>query len=149
VVRHLQRIIGKEILIHPLSEHWPALGAAYLMLKELQTDKPPTRVDLSRLLAEQGSLDYFYEPLQLPDSASQEIEIQEQYIHRPARTDHTAPVQVDIFRVPGEDPSGFYLGIDVGSTSTKALMLTGGGKPLCRLLYLYFRTAFESGAGPV
>jgi activator of 2-hydroxyglutaryl-CoA dehydratase len=39
VVRHLQRIIGKEILIHPLSEHWPALGAAYLMLKELQTDK--------------------------------------------------------------------------------------------------------------
>ena len=36
---------------------------------------------------------------------------------------------MDLWGAPGEDPSGFYLGIDVGSTSTKALMLTAGGKP--------------------
>jgi len=63
VVRHLQRIIGKEILIHPLSEHWPALGAAHLLQKELKAGKKAVSVDLSRLLGEQEILEYFFKRL--------------------------------------------------------------------------------------
>jgi len=129
VVRHLQRIIGKEILIHPLSEHWPALGAAHLLRKELQDGKKAASVDLGGRRIIKKKIEYFYEALQLPESTSQDIEIQEQYIHRPVRTDHTADIQVDLWGFHREDPSGFYLGIDVGSTSTKALLLTAGGKP--------------------
>ncbi len=37
VVRHLQRIMGKEITIHPQSHHFPAIGAAYLLLAEIES----------------------------------------------------------------------------------------------------------------
>ena len=129
VVRHLQRIIGKEILVHPLSEHWPALGAARLLWNEMQSGKKPVSVDLSSLLAEQGALEYFYEALQVPGSTQQEIVIKEQYIHHPSRTDHTADIQVDRFTLTKGGPMQFYLGIDVGSTSTKAVMLNTEGEP--------------------
>jgi len=129
VVRHLQRIIGKEILIHPLSEHWPALGAAYLLHKELMSGKKDLSVDLSRILAKQGTLEYFYDALQVPESTSQENEIHEQYIHHPVRTDHTADIEVDLFVVSDPWLPEFYLGIDVGSTSTKAVLLNISGEP--------------------
>jgi len=129
VVRHLQRIIGKEILIHSLSEYWPALGAAHLLHKELMSGKKDLSVDLSMILAEQGTLEYFYDALQVPEPASQENEIHDQYIHHPVKTDHTADIQVDLFEVPELWLPEFYLGIDVGSTSTKAVLLNISGEP--------------------
>jgi predicted CoA-substrate-specific enzyme activase len=129
VVRHLQRIIGKEIKVHPLSEQWPALGAAHLLHKELMSGKKDLSVDLSGILAEQGTLEYFYDALQVPESTSQENEIHEQYIHLPVKTDHTADIQVDLFAVSEPWLPEFYLGIDVGSTSTKAVLLNISGEP--------------------
>jgi len=129
VVRHLQRIIGKEIDIHPHSHHLPAIGAARLLWKELKEGKDPEPPDLTNVVAEQGTLEYFFEPLFPPEITAQEIIIQEHYIHHPTITDHTAGIQVDRFSLSTSKEMKFYLGIDVGSTSTKAVLLQENGEP--------------------
>ncbi|TFH23630.1 MAG: CoA activase, partial [Bacteroidia bacterium] len=123
VVRHLQRIIGKKIKVHPQSEHLPAIGAAQLLLKEIAGGKELPAPDLDEIIIRQGSLDYFYEALGDPSAISQEITIEEQYIYHPQRSDHTAHIQVDRFGMSDPGLPEFYLGIDVGSTSTKAVLL--------------------------
>ncbi|MCK4749985.1 MAG: hypothetical protein KAT15_23180, partial [Bacteroidales bacterium] len=128
VVRHLQRIIGKEIRIHPWSHHLPALGAAQLLRKEIQTGKEPTGIDPQQILVDHGALDYFFRPLNEPAAISQDNIVEEQYIHSPVRADHTMGVQVDRFKVSSPDLMEFYLGIDVGSTSTKAVLVNTQGE---------------------
>ena len=66
VIRHLQRIIGKEIGVHPHAHHLPAIGAARLLWKELEAGKNPLPIDLSSMVADHGALEYFYEPLMAP-----------------------------------------------------------------------------------
>jgi len=129
VVRHLQRIIGKEIAIHPLSEHLPAIGAAHLLLKEIEAGKELPAPDLSDIVVHQESLDYFYEALDHPAAVSQEITIEDQFFHQPKQTDHMARVQVDLFGMSDPGLPEYYLGIDVGSTSTKAVLLNTNGEP--------------------
>ncbi len=129
VVRHLQRIIGKEIRIHPHSHHLPAIGAARLLWKELDNDKNLSHIDLTNMVSDHGRLEYFYEPLQPSETTGQEHLIKEQYIHHPSVTDHTAGIQVDRFKLSSAEEMQFYLGIDVGSTSTKAVMLNTKGEP--------------------
>jgi predicted CoA-substrate-specific enzyme activase len=129
VVRHLQRIIGKEINIHPQAEHFPAIGAARLLWKDLAESQELQDIDLTDLVVDHGTLEYFYEPLQVPESSEQEINIEEQYTFTPSICDHTGTIQVDRFRLPENGKMQFHLGIDVGSTSTKAVMLHISGKP--------------------
>ncbi len=129
VVRHLQRIIGKEIRVHPQSHHLPAIGAARLLWKELEGGKAPAPPDLSNLLIDHGVLDYFYEPLSPTEVTGQDISIQENYTYHPSISDHTAGIQVDRFSLSYTMEMQFYLGIDVGSTSTKAVMLHRDGEP--------------------
>jgi predicted CoA-substrate-specific enzyme activase len=129
VVRHLQRFIGKEIRVHPHAHHLPAIGAARLLWKEISSMKSLPGIDLTNLLIEPGKLEYFYDPLQVPESSRPEIKIEEQYSHSPNITDHTGQIQVDRFKLSEPANMQFHLGIDVGSTSTKALMLNSSGEP--------------------
>jgi len=129
VVRHLQRIIGREISAHLLGHHFPALGAARLLWKKLQDGTPVQAPDLLHMMAEQKKLEYFYGPLQMPSRSRQELRIEQHYTYQPSHTDHTGEIQVDRFTLA--DPGGlrFHLGIDIGSTSTKAVMLHHSGIP--------------------
>ncbi len=129
VVRHLQRIIGKEIGVHPHSHHLPAMGAARLLWKELSGGQQAQVIDLTDLVADHGVLEYFYEPLFPPLAPHEEIVIDEQYRFQPAISDHTGEVQVDIFKASVNEVYQFHLGIDVGSTSTKAVLLSKEGAP--------------------
>jgi len=129
VVRHLQRIIGKEITVHPHSEHLPAIGAAHLLLKEKIAGKEFPVPDLSEIVIHNEALDYFYEALGDPAAVSQEIIIEENFFHRPLLSDHTSHIQVDLFGMSDPGLPEYYLGIDVGSTSTKAVLLNINGEP--------------------
>ncbi len=129
VVRHLQRIIGKEITVHPHSEHLAAIGAAHLLLKEITAGKEFPAPDLSDILVHNEALDYYYEALGDPAAVSQEITIGEKFFHQPKHSDHTASVQVDLFGMSDPGLPEYYLGIDVGSTSTKAVLLNINGEP--------------------
>ncbi len=65
VVGHLQRIIGKDIEVHPLSPQLPVLGAAHLLLKEIEGGRSMPAMDMSKILAEQGEKVYFFDALEV------------------------------------------------------------------------------------
>jgi len=128
-VRPLQRIIGKEIEVQPLSYLLPAIGAARLLWKNLEKDKSLRPIDLKNMVPDHGKLEYFYESLQSSEKAGQVNLIKDQYIHHPSVTDHTTGIQVDRFKLSSAKEMQFHLGIDVGSTSTKAVILNTKGEP--------------------
>ncbi|MEA3461774.1 MAG: acyl-CoA dehydratase activase, partial [Bacteroidota bacterium] len=127
VVRHLQRIIGKEIGVHPHAHHLPAIGAARLLWKELSEGKKLPAIDLSNMVVDYGALEYFYDALQVPEACNEDILIEEQYSYQPTISDHTGEIQVDRYELSSPGDMQFYLGIDVGSTSTKAVMMNTNG----------------------
>lgn len=129
VVRHLQRILGSGIGIHPQSHHLPAIGAALLLLEEEGHGNRPEGIDSGLILADRGTREYFFKPLVPATDVSCDVEIIEQRFHEPLQTDHTVAVQVDRFRVRNHGPDHFYLGIDVGSTSTKVVLVNIEGEP--------------------
>ncbi|MEN8155432.1 MAG: acyl-CoA dehydratase activase [Bacteroidota bacterium] len=135
VVRHLQRILGKEIGVHAQSHHMPALGAACLLLKELETGVATGGVDRLEILAEPKGKDHFFQPLQMPEGLVQDVKPIGQTVFQPVVSDHTVPVEVDRYQRPSgnQEPSAgrerYYLGIDVGSTSTKSILVSNSGEP--------------------
>jgi len=130
VVRHLQRIIRKELKIHPQSHLFPAIGAASLLLREVQVGnrKPGGRPE--KILRDNDKLHYYYDPLRKRSACSQDPGASGRYLHHPVMTDHVEMVQVERFKEPQRKRSRVYLGVDVGSTSTKALIVEASGKPL-------------------
>ncbi|MEN8226603.1 MAG: acyl-CoA dehydratase activase [Bacteroidota bacterium] len=130
VVRHLQRILGKEIKIHPHSHHLPAIGAAYLLLKKIEAGAEKFDLKTDSLLMDRGELEYFFEPLKKPGSAFGDIEITEHSVYFPVKTDHTLEVQIDRIGVLSPGTIQLYLGIDVGSTSTKAVLMNEDGEAI-------------------
>jgi predicted CoA-substrate-specific enzyme activase len=129
VVSHLQRIIGKEITIHPQSHLMPALGAATLLLEDENRDRT-SPITLDQILAPAETLTYFYEPLISTAPVTEDVSLSEQYLFTPARSDHTVNVQVDLYTELREGSISCFLGIDVGSTSTKAVLTDSAGEAL-------------------
>ena len=130
VAGHLRQIIGKDIEAHPLSPYLPVLGAAHLLLKEIQEGRSMAPVDMSKILAEQGEKEYFFEALELADSVSDMQGPAAQRDYKPVRASHDGRVQVDIYQDMTEGKRQFYFGIDVGSTSTKSVLIDADGRPV-------------------
>ena len=130
VVSHLQRLVGKEITVHPLSHLLPALGAATLLLEEDGKKDAGSETALDQVLAPAEKLTYFYEPLVSSSHASGEESISGHYLFTPSCADHPAEVQVDLYSDLKLGSVSCYLGIDVGSTSTKAVLTDSAGEAL-------------------
>ena len=130
VVRHLQRIVDKEIAVHPHSHLLPALGAAYLLLEEGPDSADRWGEGLDRILAPDEARTYFYEPLTPSPLSASDVPVLKQYRFTPVISDHTVEVQVDQFSKVTDKQLNCHLGIDVGSTSTKAVLLDLTGAPV-------------------
>ncbi|MFO7671154.1 MAG: acyl-CoA dehydratase activase [Bacteroidales bacterium] len=130
VLGHLQRILGKEIEVHPLSPQLPVIGAASLLLKEIREGRSMPAVDMGKILAEKGEKEYFFEPLESASGVSADGKPVHQRSFKPVVANHGGLVQVDIYRKPADWAKGLYLGIDVGSTSTKSVLIDGDGRPV-------------------
>ncbi len=129
VVSHLQRMIGKEIQVHPLSHLFPALGAARLFLED-GPYKDTVAADPEDILAPLSERQYYYGPLTGGGSGQSGGALPESYRYQPRFADHTMEVQVDLFGKPAKGEGEFHLGIDVGSTSTKAVWVDKAGDPV-------------------
>jgi len=129
VVGHLEKITGMKIHVYAHSHQFPVIGAARLVWKE-STGKHASPEPLSLdVLREKSSKVYFYEPLSLKGSAAHREVHGTGRPFRPVVADHPIPVQVERFGAGGMDHDRLFMGIDVGSTSTKAVLLTASGRP--------------------
>ncbi|MBE0583594.1 MAG: CoA activase, partial [Desulfofustis sp.] len=140
VVGHIAELTGCTITVPPHSHLAGAIGAALSLLEDLDEETPVAariRRDSRALFRSiQRQKSYHYQPLDLhlsvyPDfSGNRRYEFSEQL---------TIPVEVDIYG-DLEQPASWAvrLGIDIGSTSTKAVLVNSGGEVVAGF---YTRTA--------
>ncbi|SHH74166.1 acyl-CoA dehydratase activase [Desulfofustis glycolicus] len=139
VVEHIGALTGRTITVPPQSHLFGAIGAALSLLEDLDVEAiiPVVRhhnEPLFREITRQKS--YQYEPLDLrlssyPDfSGSRRYEFSKQLV---------TPVEVDIYGDLEQAAAWRVgLGIDIGSTSTKAVLVNGVGEVIAGF---YTRTA--------
>lgn len=133
VMNYLADVIGSPLVIPRFSAITGAIGCALTARSRVPDPARPLRFAAETLLKQRNQAKhYFFSPLFPRLSALPDFSAHPHYLSH--------DVEVDQYRLPehrGRLP--VYLGIDIGSTSTKAVVMAGGGED--RLLFgLYTRT---------
>ncbi len=125
VARHIQSITGMNIVTDEQSWLYGAVGAGLCLMEEIPrlTTRTITSLDdimLHKLLEKKQ----YYPPLSLKLSDYPDFESLHTYEYTGYDPADLYPVEVDIYKtlVPANTYE-VYLGIDIGSTSTKALLM--------------------------
>ncbi len=122
VVSHLENQLGCRFAVGERSHLYGALGAALCLLKEGVETEISVTEQLIDLRQEEKS--YYYEPLSIKLSKYPDFHKAESSLFSPAVTGFKIPVEVDVYTpIPANDTQETILGIDVGSTSTKAVLI--------------------------
>ncbi|MCK5154292.1 MAG: hypothetical protein KAQ93_08030, partial [Spirochaetales bacterium] len=136
VVSHLENIIGHKLEVHEYSHLFGAIGAVQLFLEEGQHHGSDFSID-SIHTVNNLKKEYFYEPLELKLSDYPDFDGLEHYDY--SLSNDISDVEVDIYQ---ELESGrtvcVFMGIDIGSTSTKAIIIDPDYIPIAGF---YTRTA--------
>jgi predicted CoA-substrate-specific enzyme activase len=127
VVRHVERLVGMDVVVNNRSHCYGAIGAGLLWLAEhpQTVDGSQERTDLRHLVREEeGTRRYHYEPLSPELPGYPNFTRHMRYRFPALRLSAENPVEVDVYEpLPAGSERSVYLGIDIGSTSTKAVLL--------------------------
>ena len=133
VVRHLKALIGSDLVVDPWAHLYGAQGAALLLQAQVrdagdEATSAPEPLDLERpeelLLENHDGRAYAHGPLDLDLSDYPDFRGVERLLFEPRVVREAVPVEVDIYRpVPLGTKHRMSLGLDIGSTSTKAVLL--------------------------
>ena len=129
VVKHLSLLVGQQILVDELSHIYGAYGAALLCQNE---NTENSRIDVSSLdeLFKESNKDrnYHYTALELKLSEYPDFNSIKQYTYHSEYFTGLPDVETDIYiRLEKEKTYPVYMGIDIGSTSTKATIIDLNG----------------------
>ncbi|RJQ42990.1 MAG: CoA activase [Nitrospiraceae bacterium] len=126
VARYIKSIIGIDIIADERSWLYGAIGAG-LNLIERSSLLNKVEIQSSDDILIQKPLEkkHYYEPLSLKLSAYPDFSSVEKYYYAAFEPGGLSPVEVDIYEdlVPSKKYE-VYLGIDIGSTSTKAVLMS-------------------------
>jgi len=132
VVRHLEDLLGTSFILHEYSHCLGAAGACYLWLneKEHHAVKKISSLDEVLLPDDQGK-NYFYPPLEIKLSGYPDFISEASWNFKTSVSSHSADVLVDQY-IPFTRGRKYqaWLGIDIGSTSTKAILTNTDRSPL-------------------
>jgi activator of 2-hydroxyglutaryl-CoA dehydratase len=142
VVRHVQKMVGIEMAVEKIP--YGAAGAALCLLDDMQgRDRYPKdflfqSVD-DIITRRQSRKRYYYEPLKLKLSSYPEFDGIERYESSAGDPAFGHPVEVEIYiETDSASRRDAFLGFDIGSTSTKAVLL---GQNRTVLAGFYTRTS--------
>lgn len=142
VVRHLASLLGCRFEVGKLPHLYGAIGAALCLLREQpgggQAGKERGRpAELLDILEEPKS--YYYQPLSLKLTDYPDFLAHDRRLFSPSVVPFSAPVEMDLYTTVGEGSRlDAVLGIDIGSTSTKAVLVDRTAEVLAGF---YTRTA--------
>jgi predicted CoA-substrate-specific enzyme activase len=122
VVRHLKDLIGAELVVDPWAHLYGALGAA-LLLRDEPGEPLVLAVPGDLILDPDPGRSYSFDPLdtELPDYPDFQGSARD--LFQPEVVRDAAPVEVDLYLEPPAGALRVFLGLDIGSTSTKAVLL--------------------------
>jgi predicted CoA-substrate-specific enzyme activase len=124
VIRHIENISGIQIIIDQYASVYGAIGAAI----SCTDSHNPVTIDLSNpddfLLPSKKQKKYLYPPLQLKLSEYPDFGMIKHYDYQSVCFPSLKSVETDLYSLPEKERSvHVFLGIDIGSTSTKAVLL--------------------------
>ncbi len=122
---HLEQVLHCPLLTHPLAPVFGAIGAA---LSIQERDDPSSPVIISPAGA--AAREYFFAPLDLTDSDGESPEGVNRSIFRKGHFSAAHPVEVEEYADAPGGEAVVHVGIDVGSTSTKAILIDAECEPL-------------------
>jgi predicted CoA-substrate-specific enzyme activase len=133
VRKYLERALNTEFLSHVDSHLFGAIGAALLFLSEKNKDRISVSIDTFEeiMIRENTQKEYFFQPLSLHLTSYPDFKNNESFSFKPVISLHTAKVETDIYSelVQGSAYE-VYAGIDIGSTSTKCIMIDKDRQPV-------------------
>jgi|WetSurSiteA1Bulk_404760.scaffolds.fasta_scaffold01592_2 predicted CoA-substrate-specific enzyme activase len=133
VVRmYLEKRLKTRFLTQRHGHLFGAIGAGLLVLRE-KGDLPVLKINTLTdiLIHDNGEKQYFHEPLSLKLSKYPDFSNERSYRFTPVVSLHPSEIEVDIYsELSNETDSKVYLGIDIGSTSTKAVLIDEFKKPV-------------------
>jgi predicted CoA-substrate-specific enzyme activase len=121
VIRHIRSMIGEDLLVHEQSHLFGAIGAALNLMEEPHPIKLISSDDV--LVAESRPKSYFYGPLELRLSHYPEFGRTKSHIFRSGDVRSFHDVEVDLYEDLRPGSYKVFLGVDIGSTSTKAVLV--------------------------
>ncbi len=133
VKSHLENLLGKNLETHEFSHLFSAIGAARLYIEDGRRDAEPAGIKAFKniLKEESGQKDYFHPPLSLKLSSYPEFVSEDAWTFVPEVSGHRGEVQTEIFNeLNANNLRACFLGIDIGSTSTKAIIIDNKDDPL-------------------
>ena len=139
VVNHIETLLGKKITVDPRAPFFGAIGAALSALAAGHKREKPILFTEDLFLPDAAVKTYFHDPLALTLSDYPDFANTERYDQSAGPAGDPSPVEVDLTEeLPLQGRCAAYLGIDVGSTSTKAVLIATAGAVLAGF---YTRTA--------
>jgi predicted CoA-substrate-specific enzyme activase len=133
VAEYIREMLQSELTVHPYSHLFGALGAGLLVLEGSGNNiGPKTLEDLVNFFSPgTGELKYYYPPLDLSLSQYPDFSKTKRRDFNSNIRGYHKSVEVELFEDPEENtPDGIYIGFDIGSTSTKAIISTSDNLPL-------------------
>lgn len=138
VVRHINSLTGKQCLVPERPQHIVATGIAQL-LKESADKNFVNHAEIIPIdVSEKEEKAYYFPPLELQLSQYPDFSSYRSYRFRSKFHFKATDVEVDCYTPPADTTETFMLGIDIGSTSTKAVLLRKDGTVFAGL---YTRTS--------
>lgn len=138
VIRHLRSFIRSEFVIHEDSHLFAAIGAGLIGIGGKKTNSGDRKKwSIEEIInSELLKREYVFDPLSLKLSNYPDFKGSASYNFKPSKTIHTSIVQTDIYGSEELLRDGLFIGIDIGSTSTKAI-LTGWENKVFAGFYTY------------
>ncbi len=121
VIKHLKKQLKIEPVVSEFSCFYGAIGAALIYLNE--KDLIPLNITSAQslIIHKKKKLEYGYEPLDLKISDYPDFKSFEKFDYVPLKNKKIR-IEVDIYE-PLVSIKNVYMGIDIGSTSTKAVLI--------------------------
>ena len=124
VLRHIRELIGKDLLVDEMSHLYGAYGAAVLLTREAGEEVMDFKSPKDLIQDIKPQRKYACAPLELKLSDYPDFAGIRHYPYAVRTRKTPEKVEVDVYQeLPRGGINRVYLGIDVGSTSTKAVMV--------------------------
>ncbi|MCF8095502.1 MAG: acyl-CoA dehydratase activase [Desulfobacteraceae bacterium] len=139
VISHLSQIIGAALVVDDMAPLYGAVGAALNLLAEKGQAAFSGRGPRPVVRTAQTPREYGNPPFALSLSDYPDFSSEKSYEYKPGTVEHGSSVEADIYGLPEcMSTVSVYLGIDIGSTSTKAVWMTPDSRVIAGF---YTRTA--------
>ncbi len=133
VKRHLEDMMQASLSVHKYSHLFGAIGAALIFQKEKSQQKQSDKeFSIHDIIKEKELVkEYYFPPLSLQLSEYPTFDSAKAYSFSSHHVKHNHDIQVDVYgNILENTKIQCYLGFDIGSTSTKAVITDTEGNPL-------------------